>query len=274
MKELQVLVAAMGQKDFSLAEKMNLRRDAIIANQCDEESVKTMALPQGEIKMISTTTRGVGKNRNIALLASQAELVLFADDDVCYYDGTLQGVVDAFRELPQADVIIFSVDILRGGKITEKRHHKLRRLHLHNAMKFGTYAIAARSSALLKNRINFHQGFGGGCIYGSGEDSLLIRACLKSGMKLYSHGYVLGTCCKDSSSWFTGHNEKYCFDKGALMNQCFPLLKYPVCLFFSWKLRKRTEFGFWTVLTWMCRGVRAGKTMTSFAQYMESKKPS
>ena len=38
MSELQVLVATMHQRDFSLVEKMNIRCDAVIANQADRSS--------------------------------------------------------------------------------------------------------------------------------------------------------------------------------------------------------------------------------------------
>ena len=59
----------------------------------------------------------------------------------------------------------------------------------------------------------FFQNFGGGCIYSSGEDSLFLKACFERGLKVYSNAYVLGSCCKDVSSWFRGFNEKYFYDK-------------------------------------------------------------
>ena len=37
---VQVLVAAMHQKDHSLLEKMHLKSDVIVANQCDFNSVE------------------------------------------------------------------------------------------------------------------------------------------------------------------------------------------------------------------------------------------
>ena len=39
MKKLQVLVATMHQKDLSLVEKMNIRCDAVIANQADKNEI-------------------------------------------------------------------------------------------------------------------------------------------------------------------------------------------------------------------------------------------
>ena len=75
MKKLQVLVATMHQKDLSLVEKMNIRCDAVIANQADKNEILT----EDNVTMITTKTRGVGLNRNIALLAADAEILLFAD---------------------------------------------------------------------------------------------------------------------------------------------------------------------------------------------------
>ena len=44
--------------------------------------------------------------------------------DVTYYDGTLQGVINAFRELPDADVIFFGIDMTRNGEVFDKRRNK------------------------------------------------------------------------------------------------------------------------------------------------------
>jgi methanogenic corrinoid protein MtbC1 len=72
MKKMQVLVATMHQNDVSLAEKMNIRSSAVIANQADREEIVSCETEFGNIKMITTTTRGVGLNRNIALMAADA----------------------------------------------------------------------------------------------------------------------------------------------------------------------------------------------------------
>jgi hypothetical protein len=105
--KLQVLVATMQQKDFSLPVKMNIRCDAIIANQAGGEKIVKQQTEYGAWKMITTPTRGVGLNRNIALMASEADVVLFADDDMAYRDEMPEVVCRAFEELPQADVLIF-----------------------------------------------------------------------------------------------------------------------------------------------------------------------
>ena len=167
MKKIEVLVATMGQKDMSLISKMNIQSDSIIANQSDCLRIDKKDFDYGCVKMITTPTRGVGLNRNIALMAAEAEIILFADDDIKYYDGALDGVVKAFQDFPKADIIAFSLDISKNGVITQKRRWKNKRLHILNALKYGTCVLAARRKSILKNNIFFNQLFGGGCLFSS-----------------------------------------------------------------------------------------------------------
>lgn len=262
MKELQVLVATMGQTDWSLLDRMNLQCDAIIANQADREEILT----RDQVKMITTVTRGVGLNRNIALMAADSEIELFADDDVTYYDGMSEAVVQAFRNNPKADVIIFSIDITRGGQVVEKRHLKPKRLHVWNAMRYGTYTVAVRRECLLRHNITFHQCFGGGCMYGSGEDSLFLKDCFDRGLAVYSCDHVLGTCCKDRSTWFTGHNEKYFYDKGALMRFLFPGMPHLMALYFAIRFKRKTDLGVGKRIRLMMAGVKGGKHMVPYRE--------
>ena len=257
MNQLQVLVATMHQKDTSIVNKMNIDCDAVIANQADRNEILMME----RVKMITTNTRGVGLNRNIALLAADAKFLLFADDDMVYYDGLSSEVTNAFINNPRADVLIFGVDITRNGQITERRHLKPRRLWVWNTMRYGAVRIAVRRDAILRANVTFNQNFGGGCLFSSGEDSLFLKACFDAGLKVYAHSYVLGTCAKDVSSWFVGHNEKYFYDKGVLMRYLFP--KYPqlMSVYFAIRFKRETEIGMLRRVRLMLSGVRGGKTM-------------
>ncbi len=273
MGDLQVLVAAMHQVDLALAAQMNLQCDAIIANQADREEITDETGPGGTTKMLTTKTRGVGLNRNIALLAATSEIVLFADDDVTYYDGMPAQVLKAFRENPDADVILFSMDYARGGQIIERRHLPHKRLHVWNAMRYGAVSMAARRRALLQGNITFHQLFGGGCIYNSGEDSLFLKACFDKGLHIYTHPYVLGICSRDHSTWFCGCNEKYFYDKGALMGYLFPKLKYAMTLYFALHVKKKTDIACPDRIRWMYRGLRGGRAMRSYEDRLQKEKP-
>lgn len=261
---LQVLVATMHRKDLSIAKKMNIRCSAVIANQADREEIISQNTEFGDLKMITTPTRGVGLNRNIAQMASSGEILLFADDDVVYNDDMPQAVADAFSQLPDADVIIFGMNIVKGGAVVEKRTSDIRRLHIWNSMRFGTYRIAVRRKALIENNITFNQCFGGGCAFSSGEDSLFLKECFDRGLKVYSHSYILGSCSKDTSTWFVGHNDKYFYDKGVLMRKLFPKSAYVMALYFGTFFKRETDVGLVKRLRLMYAGVRGGKKMIPY----------
>lgn len=264
--KLEVLVATMHQTDFSLAERMNLRGDAVIANQCGQWRMDTEQRDHGNVRMLSSDTVGVGINRNLALQLAEGDILLFADDDLVYYDGALEGVVDAFRELPEADVIFFGLDMTRGGEIYEKRRHPKKRLRIWNSLKFGAARMAVRRSALEKARLSFSTLFGGGCIYSCGEDSLFIRDCFRSGLKVYSHSHVLGTCAKDSSSWFRGYDKKYMFDRGAWIAGAFPKVRHLIKWYFVFRLLPRTELPAKEVICQINRGIRAYPRLIAYQE--------
>lgn len=264
MAELQVLVATMHRNDWSIIENMNLRCSAVVANQADREEIAIRQTPAGDWKMISTVTTGVGLNRNIALLASDGDIVLFADDDLVYYDGMREGVLAAFEEYPDADVILFGIDILRNGKVTERRHLPSKRRHIWNSMRFGTVTMAARREAILRNNILFNLNFGGGCLYSAGEDSLFLKACFDRGLKVYSHNFVLGTCCKDTSSWFTSYNEKYFYDKGALMAYLFPRAPHLMGLYFGARFKRETDVPVLRRIRLVFAGIRGGRKLRPY----------
>lgn len=260
--DIEVLVATMGQEDCSLADRMNIQTNTIIANQCGCWRYDETEL--GRVRMITTGTIGVGLNRNIALQSAKADILLFADDDITYYDGVLQEVVDAFRQLPQADVILFGMDMTRNGEVYERRQTPIRRVHIWNAMRYGTYRIAVKRKALQQHNIWFTTLFGGGCQYGCGEDSIFLCDCLRNGLKVYSHTCVLGTCSKDTSSWFSGYNEKYFFDRGAMVACAFKWTKHFIKWYYIWKFSKRTELPLSTVIKETNKGIQAFQRMEGF----------
>lgn len=266
MSKLQVLVATMHQTDFSLIEKMNIHADVIIANQADEESVREMQFEGYTAKMITTKTRGVGQNRNIALKAADAEIVLFADDDIVYQDGAFKQVEAAFHDLPKADLITFSADFTKNGKVYLQRRNPTKRCRIWNSMQFGAAFLAARRQTLTEKKQEFSTLFGGGCIYGSGEDSLFLRDCLKCGIRLYSHDYVIGSCSKDESTWFTGYNEKYFYDKGAWLAATFPKSQFLMKWYFLLRYNHVTKLSFHEMRYQMKRGIRGYRTRTPYTE--------
>ena len=211
---VQVLLSCMNQNDFSIIERANIRTDAVIVNQCDRNSVDEFFKNSRKVKFISLKSRGVGISRNTALINSDQEILLFADDDVRYCDDYEKIIVDEFEKHPEADMICFNFKYKNEERKT-RENKKFKKLSWVNCLRYGTYSMAIKREKVLKNRICFSLLFGGGARYGSGEDSLFISDCIKSGMKVFASPEYLGTVEQETSTWFSGYNEKYFGDKGA-----------------------------------------------------------
>lgn len=211
---IQVLVAAMNQEDHSLIKKMNIRTDAIVGNQCGFNSVEKFNLGNQQIQYLNFTERGVGLNRNNALMRADADICLFADDDMVYEDNYVEIIENAFRDNPNADVIIFN---LREKIITRKLINKKSRVGYLNYLRYGTARVAVRLSSVKKHGIYFNQCFGGGTEHCHGEDNLFLNACLKNKLKIVAMPVYIGSLTEERvSSWNNGYDEKYVKDQGVL----------------------------------------------------------
>lgn len=268
--KLEILVATTRRKDLNWISKMNLQCDTIIANQSDYYGYEESLYNGKKIQMLSTKTIGVGKNRNLTLLMSDADIIIFADDDMSYYDGVENAVKKAFEKLPNADVIVFGLDMVRKGSVYERRKENIKKKFLINSLKYGTCRIAVRREALVKKNITFSTLFGGGCLYGSGEDSLFLKDCFQSKLRIYSYPHVLGSCSKDYSSWFTGYDKKFFFDKGALLNAMFPKMKNIVKIYFAIHFLKKSDLNLRTIIRYMNKGITAFENLTDYREEIES----
>ena len=102
MERFQILCVTMHQKDFSKIKEMNIHSDVVFANQCDETRYDTLEFEGHRAEMISTATRGVGINRNLAQSYSSGDICLIADDDLTYHDDVEQVVLGEFAAHPDA----------------------------------------------------------------------------------------------------------------------------------------------------------------------------
>lgn len=211
---IQVLVASINQTDHSLLEKMNIQTNAIIGNQCDQNLVESFDWNGHSIIYLNFAERGVGLNRNNALMRADADICLFADDDMIYEDGYQFIIEKAFLENPKADVIVFN---LIEKTQTRKLISKKTKVGYLNYLRYGTARIAVRLESIKKCGIYFNQCFGGGTKYCHGEDNLFLNACLKNGLNIIAVPEYIATLTEErASSWNNGDIEKYIKDQGVL----------------------------------------------------------
>ena len=212
--KIQLLVATMNQCDYSLLDKMNVQSDAIIGNQCERNSIESFEYKGYRIKYLNFDERGVGLNRNNALMRADGDICLLADDDMRYVDNYPYIVSKAFEEIPSADLIVFNID----GNVDSRPDALVpKQIRFYNYMRYGTARIAFRMSSIRNQGIFFNLCFGGGTKHGHGEDTLFLTDCLRKGLKIYAVPVNLATLMDErESTWFKGYDEKYLRDQGAL----------------------------------------------------------
>lgn len=212
--KVQVLIATMNQKDHTLLDKMNIQSDVIVGNQCDTNNVDRFDYKGFDALYLNFNERGVGLNRNNALMRASGDICLFADDDMVYEEGYVEVIEKAFNDFPHADVIVFN---LKEKVPMRKIISKPSRVGYLNYLRYGTARIAVRLQSVKKHGIYFNQCFGGGTEHCHGEDNLFLNACLKNGLKIIAIPEYIATLTDErASSWNNGYDEKYIKDQGAL----------------------------------------------------------
>ena len=234
---IEVLVAAMNQKDHSLLEKMNIQSDVIVGNQCDHNSVDKIEHNGNKAVYLNFDERGVGLNRNNALFRATGDILIFADEDERFEDGYEDTVKKAYEKLPDADAIIFNI-VTVGKDVGRRDINKASRLNIFNALNYGAARLSVKNSAVKRCNISFHRQFGGGTDYSSGEDTLFISSLLKNKLKVYAYPAVIASVEQTQSTWFNGYNEKYFYDKGALFAALSPKFGWLLCRLLLLKNKK------------------------------------
>lgn len=211
---LQVLAAAVEKEAGVLVKSMNLETDAIIVNQCDRCFYEEFEYKGKSVRCFSMKERGVGLNRNTALLHANGDIVLFSDEDIRFHSGYEERVLKAFEKNPDADLITFNFKV--DERRATYRNREERRIRWYNYGRYPTYSVAAKLEVLRKCNVSFSLLFGGGAKYSNGEDSLFLHDCLKKGMHLYTSTEEIGEEIYRESTWFKGYNEKFFVDRGVL----------------------------------------------------------
>lgn len=212
--KVQVLVAAMNQENHSLLDKMNIQSDVIVGNQCNRNSIEKFKYNDYNAMYLNFNERGVGLNRNNALMRATGDICLFADDDMVYEDNYVELINQAFERYPDADIIAFN---LKEKITTRYIIKKPKKINYFNFLTYGTARIAVKLKKVKENGIYFNLNYGGGTEHCHGEDNIFIADCLKKGLKMYALPINIAKLTEERvSTWNNGYDEKYLKDQGDL----------------------------------------------------------
>lgn len=256
----QVLISTMNQTNYILLDEMNIASDAVVINQCDKNNVEEFEYRNYHIKWVNTTDRGVGKSRNLAFMNANADIILFADDDVIYNDEYKKKIIEEFQNT-HADLITFNLKSLndkRPEAITKKTH----KLNCFNCLRYGAFRIAVRRNVILKKNIFYSLLFGGGAVYQAGEDNLYITDCIKKHCRSIASQVHIGVVKQNESTWFRGYDEKYYYDRGALFCAMYGFFASPMLFLIEVKNNATSKIKLLKRYSNGLRGVRDYKSTT------------
>ncbi|MDE6951888.1 MAG: glycosyltransferase family 2 protein [Lachnospiraceae bacterium] len=221
---VQVLASVVDKDPRELAREMHIETDAVIVNQCGRYDVETFDHKGRKIRVFYMAERGVGLSRNTALMRADGDICLFSDQDIVYQTGYEQKILQAFEECPDADMIVFNVEVSEERKTYYNTGVK--RVRWYNCGRYGAVSFAVRREKLFASGVTFSLLFGGGAKYSAGEDSLFLKQFMQKGYRVYTSEAVIGRETEGDSTWFSGYHNKFFFDRGVLYHFLYgPLAK-------------------------------------------------
>jgi len=234
--KVEVLVSSMNQKDYSLISKMRISTDAVVVNQCQEDSVSEFDINGCHIKWINSTTKGISISRNICLRNASGDICLLADDDLEYVDGYSDIVLNAFEKYPGASIIRFKVTGIE--KKFKSYPKKIEKVGFFKSLKVSSVEIA-----LLRKSVKgllFDELIGAGKNFCMGEENAFLAHCFKKGLKMFYLPQVISYLHIGESSWKNISAERYLLSRGAAFEAMETIFTH--FLIFQFAIRRRKKY--------------------------------
>lgn len=134
-----------------------------------------------DIELIVTEGNGAARNRNEALERSDAEIVLFSDDDVTLDRDGLYRIVEAFKN--RDDISLLAGRARNEYGIARKKYpSRASRITFWNAAKIGTIELAVRPQRIREACVRFDVNFGAGARYPLGDEYIFVCDAIRAGL--------------------------------------------------------------------------------------------
>ena len=211
MNKFAILLSCMHEKDKEIIKRSNIKNECVIINQCDENSREEIKIDKNKTCLwINSTERGLSKSRNMAIQSSKADICLIADNDEIFDDDIEEKILKAYKEMPQADIIIF--DLHNKPTKLKNKIYKIKRLE---CLRVCSLQITFKRKNIVKNNIAFDTKLGAGTGNGAGEENKFLLDAYDKGLKIYYYPINIATMIENESTWFKGYDEEYFYKRGA-----------------------------------------------------------
>lgn len=234
---IEVLVSTMNIKDkqeaIRLFQDMNIKGKAVMINQITDKKIQQTLEENEEKRIYSYYEKGLSKSRNKAIEKMEADIGVFADDDVVYCDNYEQIIKQAYETYKEADIIAFDMESSNPKRpIRKHRSHKVNYI---TAMQIQSVQITFRKS----NNLRLEEEFGAGAKYKFGEENILLYDCIKQGKKIYYVNEKIGTVSHQNSTWYTKMDKEFLQCEGAVLYRINKKIYWILIL--QYAVRKRNE---------------------------------
>lgn len=196
---------------------------------------------------------GLSKSRNAGLDAVTADYALITDDDVQFPDDVVSRIRTAIDSSQHPDILTLCAETPEGEPF--KRYPKNAAPHtLRTAARVSSIEMVIAVSWWKKKQVRFHERFGLGADYPTGEEYVFMSAAIRSGARAWYFPAPV-VIHPALSSGRVMHAEQL-FNKGAMLQCVFGRLALPYLLAFAW--RKRDMYKNTFSLTTAIRHLMAG----------------
>lgn len=159
----------------------------VVSVQYTDNSVPDIPAALAERSDVTVTTlagRGLSRNRNHALRAASADILVIADDDCRYTPGHIAAILHAYRDNPEADAICFEAQSYDGQPM---KRYPNRPLPYNEAEREGYFPtsmeITLRRTSLERSGVRFDERYGlGATLFPAGEEDILITDMQRAGL--------------------------------------------------------------------------------------------
>lgn len=267
--KIEILLSAMNQSDLSLFEKSKCCTDLLIINQTDHEGYEESERNGCKIRMYSTTQRGLSRSRNMALVHALGDICLFADDDCVMAEGYEKLIEGAFKRHPDAAAIAFNYND------PNRRSKKAKIIETEciapKNKSFSSVSLAFRRSEIQRKGIWFNVNLGAGSGFiSAGEETVWEDDLRRSGLNLYQCPDYITEVQQQNSTWFTGYNEKYFYDLGAVLSLRYnSFVKYLYQFYYPIRLKGDAEMSIVKQIKYMIAGMQGVKKGLNYEQYFK-----
>lgn len=251
---LEILISTMHQTDYSLLDKIGIRSDAVVVNQCKTNEIHQFSYAGNRVVWINTTERGLSKSRNMAISHASADVCLLVDEDEVLCPNYRTTILAGFEKYPEATLIGFQVEGIEG-KFKDYSGEEGRVSFL-RSMKMASVELAFRRASVIDAQLHFNEDIGAGTKYLMGEENTFIFQCLSHKLKAFYIPAQIARLHIGESTWFKGYNREYMVARGAVFTAMSNRFSRILILQFAFRHRKLYlhEMSMWDALKYMMTG--------------------